>query len=117
LQVVHEMALLRLCIQLFPGGLDVHVGHLLTVRVFDEVLGLSHSGARAVDARYLELSYPCMACIAPAGTRPSHLASGTSAHEHGIPWVVLAGLCGAAPPAMTHLLIIGWRDELTRAPR
>jgi hypothetical protein len=31
---------------LFAGGLDVHVGQLLTVRVFDEVLGLSHSGAR-----------------------------------------------------------------------
>jgi len=55
---------------LFAGGPDVHVGHLLTVRVFDEVLGLSHSGVRtgcesapswpksAVDARDLELSYP-----------------------------------------------------------
>jgi hypothetical protein len=31
----------------FPGGLDVHVGHLLTVRVFNEALGLSHSGAGA----------------------------------------------------------------------
>ena len=26
---------------LFLGGLDVHVGHLLTVRVFNEALGLT----------------------------------------------------------------------------
>ena len=110
---MHELALLALCIQLFPGGLDVHVGHLLTVRVFDEVLGLSHSGARAVDARYLELSYPCMACIAPAGTRPSHLASGTSAHEHE----VIAGSWRACSPGDASLSIIGFEDEMTWAGR